>query len=76
MTSKSYAKTIVQIKGKKDKLKKYLKHNKPKTRTYGKITKKCELCKNTHGRIGKYKINICRQCFRENATKMGFKKYS
>ena len=76
MGSKSYKKVLKQLKTKKDKIKKYIKHNKPKKREYGKITKKCELCDNTHGRIGKYDINICRQCFREKATEMGFKKYN
>lgn len=31
-------------------------------------------CANRHGIIRKYGLNICRQCFREYATDIGFKK--
>lgn len=34
------------------------------------------ICGNPHGLIRKYGINICRQCFRENADKIGFAKYT
>ena len=33
-------------------------------------------CSNKHGIIRKYNIMLCRQCFRENANKIGFKKVS
>lgn len=31
-------------------------------------------CSNRHGLIRKYGLNICRQCFREYAADIGFKK--
>ena len=31
-------------------------------------------CANRHGLIRKYGLNICRQCFREYAADIGFKK--
>lgn len=31
-------------------------------------------CANKHGLIRKYGLNICRQCFREYAADIGFKK--
>lgn len=31
-------------------------------------------CSNRHGLIRKYGLNICRQCFREYANDIGFKK--
>jgi hypothetical protein len=34
------------------------------------------VCKNTHGLIRKYGLNICRRCFREYANDIGFKKVS
>lgn len=37
---------------------------------------KCEICKNSRGMIHKHGLNICRRCFREVATSIGFKKYS
>lgn len=33
------------------------------------------ICGNGHGLIRKYGLNVCRQCFRENAAKIGFVKY-
>ena len=29
-------------------------------------------CKNTHGLIRKYGLNLCRRCFREHAEDIGF----
>ena len=38
---------------------------------------KCTRCGRLgRGNIGKYGLNVCRQCFREIATQLGFKKYS
>lgn len=34
------------------------------------------VCKNTHGLIRKYGLNMCRRCFREYADDIGFKKVS
>ena len=75
MTVSSYKKMLKQLKPKPAILKRYLKHNKPKERTYGKGIKQCEECKNTRGYIAKYGINMCRKCFREHADKLGFKKF-
>lgn len=36
----------------------------------------CRRCKRKQGLVGKYDIWLCRQCFREIARDMGFKKYS
>ncbi|RJQ17668.1 30S ribosomal protein S14 [Candidatus Woesearchaeota archaeon] len=65
-----------QIAGKPAKIKRYEKHNLPRPRNKGETTKKCERCGRTGAHISKYGINVCRQCFREVATKIGFKKYS
>ncbi|ADQ66629.1 30S ribosomal protein S14 [Halogeometricum borinquense] len=35
----------------------------------------CRRCDRKQGLVGKYDINLCRQCFREVARDMGFKKY-
>lgn len=75
MTVSSYKKVFKQLKNKEVKLKKFLKHNSPKKRTFGKSTKKCRLCGSVRGHVGKYKIDLCRRCFRLNAKKLGFKKY-
>lgn len=36
----------------------------------------CRRCSRDQGLVGKYDIWLCRQCFREIARDMGFKKYS
>jgi small subunit ribosomal protein S14 len=35
----------------------------------------CRRCGREQGLVGKYDIYLCRQCFREVARDMGFKKY-
>jgi small subunit ribosomal protein S14 len=67
---------LKQLRAKPVKLKRYLKHNVPKKRSFGAETKHCRRCGSTHAHIGKYGIKLCRKCFREIATKIGFKKYS
>ena len=44
-------------------------------RRYGPGSRACRVCGSHTGLIRKYKLNMCRQCFRENASKIGFKKY-
>ena len=36
----------------------------------------CRRCERKQGLVGKYDIWLCRQCFREIARSMGFKKYN
>jgi len=36
----------------------------------------CQFCGRKDGLIRKYGLNMCRQCFREKASKLGFKKYN
>jgi small subunit ribosomal protein S14 len=47
----------------------------PKERHYGKGSRGCVRCGTRDGLIRRYGINLCRQCFREVAENMGFKKY-
>ena len=75
MTYSNYKKAFTQLKAKPAKMKKYIKHNAPKNRKCGINLKKCKRCGRIRGHIGKYGINLCRQCFKEIATKIGFKKY-
>jgi len=76
MTASDYRKVFKQLKSKQAKLKKYIKHNAPKKRSCGKNLNKRKRCGRTGGHISKYGLGLCRQCFREIATKIGFKKYS
>lgn len=76
MTTSSYTKIFKQIKGKPEKMKKFIKHCAPKKRACGLGNKKCERCGRFGGHISKYGLNFCRHCFREIAQDIGFKKYN
>ncbi|HLC54847.1 MAG TPA: 30S ribosomal protein S14 [Candidatus Nanoarchaeia archaeon] len=56
--------------------KKFTKHNKPKERKTGVASKKCRRCGRMGAHMGQYDLGLCRQCFREIAEEIGFKKYS
>lgn len=76
MTTSDYKKVFKQLKQKPAKLAKYKKHNAPKKRTTGIALRKCKRCGRMRGHNSKYGLHLCRQCFRDIATKIGFKKYN
>ncbi|MBD3204607.1 30S ribosomal protein S14 [Candidatus Woesearchaeota archaeon] len=78
MTTSDYKKVLKQIKSKPAKVKKFKKHNLPKERSCGRANAKCGRCGRTGngGHVGKYGLDLCRCCFREVATSLGFKKFS
>ncbi|MCL5788493.1 MAG: 30S ribosomal protein S14 [Candidatus Marsarchaeota archaeon] len=45
-----------------------------KPRKFGKGAYKCERCGGVGNLIRSHGLNLCRQCFREVAEKLGFKK--
>ncbi len=76
MTVSSHDKVLKQIKGKPAKVSRYEKYNVPKKRTCGKVKKKCRRCGRSTAHIDKYGLNLCRTCFKEIATNIGFKKFN
>ncbi|MEM4336736.1 MAG: 30S ribosomal protein S14 [Candidatus Woesearchaeota archaeon] len=52
-----------------------MKHNSPKARSCGLANRPCQRCGRIGGHIRKYGLNFCRQCFREIAMSLGFKKF-
>jgi len=76
MGASDWKKIFKQLDAKPEIKKKFLKHCEPKKRTTGIATKKCERCGRFGAHIGSYGLNLCRQCFREIAKEIGFKKYS
>lgn len=76
MSTSDYKKVFKQLKAKSYKLKKFLKFNAPKKRSCGINLRKCIRCGRTGGHISKYGLHLCRQCYREIAHKIGFKKFS
>lgn len=76
MTASDYKKVFKQLNAKPIKKAKFIKFNRPKTRSCGIALRKCVKCGRAGGYIKKYGLSICRQCFRETAQELGFKKYS
>lgn len=76
MTTSDWKKAFKQLKAKPIVMKKYIKHNSPKVRTTGQTTTRCSRCGRYGAHINKYHLDVCRCCFRDIATKIGFKKYS
>jgi small subunit ribosomal protein S14 len=76
MTTTDYTKVMKQLQDKPGKKLKHAKYSVPKQRTGGAINRKCKRCGRNGGHISKYGINLCRQCFRDVATRIGFKKYN
>ena len=75
MTAGSHLKMLNQLANKPAKLKKYEKFNVPKKRTTGINLRKCRLCGRVTGHMCSYGLHLCRQCFRDKAKDLGFKKY-
>ena len=76
MTASDWNKVLKQLRKKPAVMKKFLKHCKPKERKFGIAAYKCENCGRFGAKLGQYGLNLCRQCFREMAEELGFKKYS
>ena len=76
MTYSNHKKMLKQLKVKPAKLKKFVKHNAPKDRSCGRALKRCSRCGRIGAHIDKYGLDLCRQCFRDIAARIGFKKYS
>lgn len=76
MTAGSYKKVFKQLKVKPAVLTKYIKHNASKKRICGVSLRKCRRCGRIGGHVSKYGLDLCRQCFRDIATRIGFKKYN
>ncbi len=76
MTTSDWNKILKQLKSKPVVMQKFLKFNKPRSRKSGIAAKKCGRCGRFGSHLGQYNLNLCRQCFREIAEEIGFKKYN
>lgn len=76
MTASDWNKILKQLKNKPAVMQKFLKNCRPKIRTTGIAKYKCERCGRFGAHLSQYNLNLCRQCFREIAEEIGFKKYS
>ncbi len=75
MSASTYKKIMKQLENKPARLRKFLKFNKPKERKFGYAAFPCKNCGRITAHIKKYGLHLCRQCFRELAPSLGFKKY-
>ena len=75
MTYSDYKKVFKQLRVKPAVLAKFKKHNAPKERSCGINLRRCRHCGRTGAHIAKYGLDLCRQCFRDIAVQLGFKKY-
>ncbi|MCQ4152828.1 MAG: 30S ribosomal protein S14 [Archaeoglobi archaeon] len=48
---------------------------KTRTKKFGRGANQCKRCGRKRALVRKYGIYLCRQCFREKAMELGFKKY-
>lgn len=78
MTTSDPNKMLKQLSKKPQKMTRFKKYNQGKQRSCGRKTASCTRCGRTGvgGFVGQYGLNYCRCCFREIATKLGFKKYN
>jgi len=72
----SFEKSKKQVEKKKAKFARFMKFCGPRKREFGKSVYPCRRCGKTSGVIVKYGLQYCRQCFREEAPKLGFRKYN
>jgi len=75
MTTSDWRKMLKQLENKPAIKARFLKFCKPKDRKFGVSTKRCVNCGRLGAHVGQYGLHLCRQCFREIAEKIGFKKY-
>ncbi len=75
MTTKDYRKAFKQLDAKPAKKQKFIKHNTPHQRKTGIGQRHCRYCGRNGAHVRSYGIHLCRQCFREQAKQLGFKKY-
>jgi small subunit ribosomal protein S14 len=74
MTVSDWHKILKQLEGKPAVKARFLKYCKPKERKNGITVNKCVRCGRFGAHIKKYGLHLCRHCFREIATEIGFKK--
>lgn len=75
MPASDWRRIMKQLESKPAVKARFLRFCKPKERKFGIASKKCVNCGRYGAHISKYSLHLCRQCFREMAEKIGFKKY-
>ena len=45
------------------------------SKTMNRKPKECKMCGSQKAFVGKYNLNLCKRCFKQNAERLGFKKY-
>lgn len=76
MTASDWNKILKQLEAKPAIKARFLKFCKPKERKFGIAAKRCVRCGRFGAHLSQYNLHLCRQCFREIAEELGFKKYN
>lgn len=76
MTTSNWQKAFTQLDHKPVIKAKYIKHNAKHPRACGRQNHACVSCGSLRAFNGKYGLNLCRKCFRDNAKTLGFKKFN
>ena len=72
--SRSAIPAIDKINVGKTKKERFMRHNVPRARKYGRNVTRCPRCHSSWGVVSKYGLNLCRRCFRNVAHELGFRK--
>lgn len=75
MSASDWNKMLKQLDAKPAIKQRFLRFCKPKERKFGVSVHKCQKCGRIGGHLSQYGLHFCRQCFREIAVQIGFKKY-
>ena len=75
MSASDWRKVLKQLESKPAVKQRFLRFCKPKERKFGISVNKCQRCGRIGGHLSQYGLHLCRQCFREIAEQLGFKKY-
>jgi len=75
MPASDWRNMLKQLSKKPAVMRRFLKYCKPKERKFGIASKKCVRCGRFGAHISSYGLHLCRQCFREIAKELGFKKF-
>ncbi len=71
----AYERILKTLKNKPAKSKRFAKFNAHKLQPHDMKARKCTRCNRMEGHIRIHGLNYCRECFREVAPELGFKKY-
>jgi small subunit ribosomal protein S14 len=71
----AYERIAKTLKGKPAKYSRFTRFNQHKTQPHDARSRRCIRCNRPEGLVSMHGLNYCRECFREVAKDLGFRKY-